>query len=106
MRIRRIVFTLVFLLTIAAVSLCGQSEPLPLTPRLALPIAGLTPFLPAPILVTAPGQPPRVVPIALPHMIRAAGAIFAGTVTAIKRSPVSTKDAVATVAITFHVDRG
>jgi hypothetical protein len=39
-------------------------------------------------------------------MIHLAGAVFAGTVTAIKRSPVSTKDAVATVAVTFHVDRG
>jgi hypothetical protein len=39
-------------------------------------------------------------------MIGEAGAIFAGTVTAIKRSPVSAKDAVATVAITFHVNRG
>jgi hypothetical protein len=39
-------------------------------------------------------------------MIHLAGAIFAGTVIAIKRSPVSTKDAVATVEITFHVDHG
>lgn len=39
-------------------------------------------------------------------MIRAAGTIFAGTVTAIARSPISSKDAVATVAITFHVNQG
>lgn len=38
-------------------------------------------------------------------MIHASGAIFAGTVTAIARSPVYAKDAVPTVVIKFHVDR-
>jgi hypothetical protein len=103
MRIRRLVFTLVFLLPIAAASLCGQSEAVLLTPHLAPPITSTIPFPLAPGFVAPPSRP---APIALPHMIHLAGAVFAGTVTAISRSPVSTKDTVATVAITFHVDRG
>jgi hypothetical protein len=112
MRIRRRVFTLVFLLPIAAASLCGQSEIAPLTPHLAPSIAPpITPLITATAgLSVAPGfvaRPPRPAPpIVLPHMIHLSGAIFAGTVIAINRSPVSTKNAVATVAVTFHVDRG
>jgi hypothetical protein len=45
-------------------------------------------------------------PLLLPRMVSASGTIFAGTVTAISRSPVSTNGAVATVAITFHVNHG
>ena len=102
MRIRRLVLTLVFLFPITAASLCGQSEIVPLTPHLP-PITAPIPFILAPGFVAPPSRP---APIALSHMIHLAGAIFAGTVTAIKRSPVSTKNTVATVAVTFHVDRG
>jgi hypothetical protein len=103
MRIRRIVFTLVFLFPMTAAQFSGQAEIVSLTPHLAPPITATIPLPLAPGFVAPPTRP---APITLPHMIHLAGAIFAGTVTAINRSPVSTKDAVATVAITFHVDRG
>ncbi|HEY6769430.1 MAG TPA: hypothetical protein VI386_32200 [Candidatus Sulfotelmatobacter sp.] len=45
-------------------------------------------------------------PLTLATLIRSSGTIFAGTVTAITRPPISAKEGVGTVAITFHVDRG
>ena len=105
MRIRRRLFTLLLLLPITAISLCGQSDRDHLASPLVSPITSVSP--PTPILVN-PHLPVRapIAPISLPHMIHTSGAIFAGTVTTIKRSPVSAKNHVATVAVTFHVDRG
>jgi hypothetical protein len=40
-----------------------------------------------------------------PEIVRAAGTIFSGTVTAIARRPAARGQSVETVAITFHVDQ-
>jgi hypothetical protein len=107
-RIRRFLCTLVTLLLIAAAPLPGQSDSARLAPDLApIPASHML----AGVLARSDFPPPvesaaPVVPIILPHMIRVAGTIFAGRVTAIERSPASAKDAVATVAITFHVNQG
>jgi hypothetical protein len=66
-------------------------------------------------MVLPPVQPPILAPLehrlptavattALPMLVRAAGTIFSGTVTAIARRPATHGQAVETVAITFHVD--
>lgn len=107
-RIRRRLFTFVFLLAITA-PLGGQSDRAPSVPNHALTQESLRlfPELPArPLPPHAPLPPIYGDPITLPQMVRASGAIFTGTVTAIARSPVSAKNAVATVAITFHVTHG
>jgi hypothetical protein len=68
-----------------------------------------------PRMVLPPVQPPILAPLehrlptavattALPMLVRAAGTIFSGTVTAIARRPATHGQAVETVAITFHVD--
>jgi len=106
-RTRRRCCSFVSLFLITAAPLIGQSDRMApdLAPPLALPLAQAELLARAPL--SSPLRPPApVAPITLPHMIRAAGPIFAGTVTAIARSPISSKDAVATVAITFHVNQG
>ncbi len=107
MRIRRRLFTLLLFLPIAALSLCGQSDRDHLAAEVAPPSGSVSP--PSPIW-GSPHLPVRgpspIAPVSLPHMIRTTGSIFAGTVTTIKCSPVSAKNHVATVAVTFHVDRG
>jgi hypothetical protein len=107
MRIRRRLFTLLLLLPTAAISLCGQSDRDHLAAQLASPSASESPLTPilgnSRLPVRAPSP---IAPISLPHMIHTSGAIFAGTVTTIKCSPVSNRNHVATVAVTFHVDRG
>lgn len=94
-------FASLFLITVAP--LIGQSD------RMASDLAApLAPVARAEIVTREPilySLRPAAA-ITLPHMIRAAGPIFAGTVTAIAHSPISSKDAVATVAITFHINQG
>jgi hypothetical protein len=89
----------------------GQSTGGNLAPSVALPLAPdlsrdvgpappsdpLRPHIPMP-----PGTPPTV--IGFPVIARAAGTIFSGTVTAIKRRPATRGQAVETVAITFHIE--
>jgi hypothetical protein len=62
----------------------------PFRPKPPGPIVGLSPSLGAPTF---------------PQMARAAGTIFAGTVTKIERGPVTGGTAIPTVAITFRVER-
>lgn len=69
----------------------------------------------APRMVQPPVLPPIVDPLehrlpttgsatGFPMLVRAAGTIFSGTVTAIARHPATRGQAVETVAITFHVE--
>jgi hypothetical protein len=108
LRIPRRLFTLIFLFALATASRGGETEAARSGPAIAPRISSFLPAelpsrLPPPITV---GRPRPAVPIALPQMVRASGAIFAGTVIAIQRSPVSAKDAVPTIAVTFHVNHG
>jgi len=58
--------------------------------------------LPPPII---PHLPSRAPIFGFPDVVRAAGMIFSGTVTAIERRPAANQaQAIATVAITFHVE--
>lgn len=104
LRLRRCCCSFASLFLITAAPLVGQSDRM--APALAPPIA--LPVARAELLARSPYSSPLrpAAPVTLPYMIRAAGPIFAGTVTAIARSPISSKDAVATVAITFHVNQG
>jgi hypothetical protein len=62
----------------------------------------LRPHLP----INPPGAPAHNLPLGFgfPLLARAAGTIFSGTVTAIRRRPASQSEAVETVAITFRVE--
>jgi hypothetical protein len=62
----------------------------------------LRPHLP----IDAPGAPIHNLPsgFSFPLLARAAGTIFSGTVTAIRRLPASPSEVVETVAISFHVE--
>jgi hypothetical protein len=97
----------ILLSTIAPAWMRGQSErddsalhlERPFDPRMVLP-----PVQP-PILAPLEHRlPTAVATTALPMLVRAAGTIFSGTVTAIARRPATHGQAVETVAITFHVD--
>src|SRR5208282_216489 len=66
--------------------------------------AGSTPFHPQPPKAL-PGPDPVVSAPAFPQLARSAGMILAGTVTRIERGPAAGGTAVATVAVTFHVER-
>jgi hypothetical protein len=58
--------------------------------------------LPLPLI---PHLPIRAPIFGFPDMVRAAGMIFSGTVTAIERRPAANQaQAIATVAITFHIE--
>jgi hypothetical protein len=64
---------------------------------------------PLPLPRRSPGSAPGSVPpgtISFPKMARAAGTIFLGTVTKIESGPERGGSAIATVAVTFHVERG
>jgi hypothetical protein len=68
--------------------------------------------LPLPLPLPPPLRPPSRSPgsapgpITFPQMARAAGTIFLGTVTRIESGPERGGAAIATVAVTFHVERG
>jgi len=109
------VFTLAIVaLILAPVPLAAQSNRARPAPNYSFPL--LPPHaIPIGDPITEPiARPPRF-PIAspgtigLPQIVQAAGAIFSGTVTAITpRSaspPAGRGDSVATIAITFHVER-
>src|SRR5580692_213630 len=66
--------------------------------------AQLRPHVP----INLPGVTVRNLPsgFGFPELARAAGTIFSGTVTSIRRQPASQSEAVETVAITFHVENG
>jgi hypothetical protein len=106
-RVRRCLFLLVSILLMTAWPLHGQSDGVRAQSDLAEhpsspPLKFLSPHdFALPVRHASP-----IAPLLLPRMVNASGAIFAGTVAAISRSPVSTNDAVATVAITFHVNHG
>jgi hypothetical protein len=68
----------------------GPEDPANVPPR-RLP----TPLRPLPIPVR---------PVGIFQMSRAAGMIFSGRVTAIARTPTSLRQAIETVAVTFHVE--
>jgi len=62
----------------------------------------------SPLVAPEPGWPARPVPpgtIGFPQIVRAAGTIFSGTVTAIARRPASRGQSVETVAVTFHIEK-
>ena len=62
--------------------------------------------LPTPVHPTPPGHsPPPPAPITFPKIVQAAGTIFQGTVTKIEPGTAPGGAAIATVAITFHVER-
>jgi len=96
---------LVFLL----VRVQGQSERVdpgrdfvpPLSPPATLPQRIPDPVQPYPRLrwLTSPG------PVGFPLLANAAGTIFSGTVTAIKRRPADAGQSVETIAVTFHVEQ-
>jgi hypothetical protein len=90
----------IFVLILAPVFLRGQSARVS-APELALPLPLELGQPPTPDL-RRPTMPPR--PIGFPPIVRAAGTIFSGTVTAITRRPANHGQAVETVAITFHVE--
>jgi hypothetical protein len=73
-------------------------------PNLAQPSTReqLRPHLP----IDPPGAPVHNLPpgFGFPLLARAAGTIFSGTVTAIRRQPASQSEAIETVAITFRVE--
>src|SRR5579863_2872311 len=64
------------------------------------------PLLPPPALLPHRRSPGAPGPITISQMARAAGTIFVGTVTKIESGPERGGSAIATVAITFHVERG
>jgi hypothetical protein len=105
-RVRRCLLLFVCLLLMTAWPLHGQMERARASDLDARPAIPPNSFL-SPHDLAMPVRPAApIVPVLLPQLVRSAGAIFVGTVTAISRSPVTRKDAVATVAIAFHVNQG
>ncbi|HSY93563.1 MAG TPA: hypothetical protein VK812_19545 [Candidatus Binatus sp.] len=93
-------------LMVALTSLRGQSGSVDAAPEFSLHLPGVdqppTTSLPARLPTSPPGLPPG--PIGFPILVRAAGAIFSGTVSAIARRSAAHGQGVETVAITFHVE--
>lgn len=109
LRIRRRLCLVACLLVIVDALLAGQSDRDRPARGVAPSLASSRSLAEFPAATASPlplGPAAPIGPITLPHMIRAAGAIFAGTVTAIARAPATTRDAIATVAITFRVNQG
>jgi hypothetical protein len=81
----------------------GQSDRINPAPEFSLPFPG---FIPPPGRDPTTTLPLPVPPVTIgfPPVARAAGTIFAGTVTAIVRRPATGGQAIETVAISFHVD--
>ena len=91
------------LLVLAPLTLSAQSDSP--TFDLALPPRVVAPPGPEPAPPRLPGRLPLPpVTVGLPRLARAAGIIFAGTVTGIASQPAKAGQPVATVAITFHID--
>jgi hypothetical protein len=91
----------IFVLILAPVFLRGQSGRANSAPEFTIPLPLELGQPPTPELrhpIRRPGT------IGFPPMVRAAGTIFSGTVTALARRPASHSQAVETVAITFHVE--
>jgi hypothetical protein len=86
--------------------LCGQSDRSITMPDFNSPHSPRV--LQSPIEAPPVRRPQASTPfqgtIDLPALVRAAGAIFSGTVTAVARHPASNGQTVETVAITFHVE--
>lgn len=93
---------------LAPVILNSQSDRGDHAPDFALPLPqrdGQPPIQPPKVGPFRPGfpiAPPG--PVSFPVIARAAGAIFAGTVTAVARRPAASGHSVETVAITFRVE--
>jgi len=98
----------ILILQLAPELVRGQSERADPAHDFALPLS--------PRMIRAPVQPPIVDPLkprvpatppgtnGFPVLVRAAGVIFSGTVSAIARRPATHGPTVETVAITFHVE--
>jgi hypothetical protein len=91
----------IFVLILAPAFLRGQSGRVNSAPEFTIPLPLEVGQPPTPDL-RRPIRPPGT--FGFPPMVRAAGTIFSGTVTAIARRPASHGQAVETVAITFHVE--
>jgi hypothetical protein len=97
-------FLLIILFLIAPLApVSAQSDRINPAPEFSLPFPGFTPPPGRDPTTTLPLPVPPVT-IGFPPVARAAGTIFAGTVTAIARRPATGGQAIETVAITFHVD--
>jgi hypothetical protein len=81
----------------------GQSDRINPAPEFSLPLPGFTQPPGRDPTTTLPLPVPPVT-IGFPPIARAAGTIFAGTVTTVARHPATGGEAIETVAITFHVD--
>ena len=91
----------IFVLILAPAFLRGQSGRVNSAPEFSIPLPLEVGQPPTPDL-RRPIRPPGT--IGFPPMVRAAGTIFSGTVTAIGRRPANHGQGVETVAITFHVE--
>ncbi|HEV3512076.1 MAG TPA: hypothetical protein VGS05_10265 [Candidatus Sulfotelmatobacter sp.] len=101
----------ILLCTLGVYFLAAQTAR-PVAPVSREPLSGLAARLPAIVAPPSPLPPPiaphlpiRPTGFGFSDLVRASGMIFSGTVTAIERRPANSSEALATVAITFHIDQ-